>query len=467
MKSRVCLDAELAGDWRYSLEMHMKTPQTPPDLSSILRQLSEEPLQLARILNLQQRLDFVDEYLHWDELRRRKAPEGLTHRQWWLVLKFSRNAGTRQLELRDLSGRPFRFSMVEAVQERLEPISRQGSGKLQLPEDVFNRDMRDRYIVRSLVEEAITSSQLEGAATTRLVAKEMLRSQRRPRDTGERMILNNYHAMEYIRSIGREPMNEERLLEVHRRVTTGTLDCPDYEGRFRTAQDNPVAVSTLYNEVYHTAPPAEELPGRIRAMLEFANGKDSRRYVHPVVRAIILHFWLAYDHPFMDGNGRTARALFYWAMLNQGYWVFEFISISQIIKKAPAKYERAFLYSETDDNDLTYFIVYHLDVIDRALEELFAVVERKTQALRETESMMRSAAGFNYRQLALLSHALRHPGAVYSAQSHRTSHNVTDQTARNDLYALCRKGLLIGRKKGRTTYYHPAEDLEAKLRQQE
>jgi Fic family protein len=73
---------------------------------------------------------------------------------------------------------------------------------------------------------------------------------------------------------------------------------------------------------------------------------------------------LGYDHPFLDGNGRTARALFYWAAANNGYWLMEFISISQIIKQSPAQYGKSFLYSEYDENDVTYFIVHQLSVID-------------------------------------------------------------------------------------------------------
>ena len=92
--------------------------------------------------------------------------------------------------------------------------------------------------------------------------------------------------------------------------------------------------------------------------------------MHPAIRAIILHFWLAYDHPFIDGNGRTARALFYWLMLRHGYWLFEFISISEIILKAPVQYGEAFLYTETDQNDLTYFIIHQTEVIRKSMQSL-------------------------------------------------------------------------------------------------
>jgi Fic family protein len=182
-----------------------------------------------------------------------------------------------------------------------------------------------------------------------------------------------------------------------------------------------------------------------------------------VIRAIILHFWLAYDHPFVDGNGRTARALFYWLMLRHNFWLFEFISISQIIRKAPIKYGRAFLYTETDDNDLTYFILYHLDVIRRAIKELHEYIKRKTEKLQALERELRGIVVLNHRERSLINHALRHPHQRYTFKSHQTSHNVVYQTARNDLLDLERRGLLISQKIGKTWYFTPVGELEEKL----
>ena len=334
------------------------------------------------------------------------------------------------------------------------------------PTDIASSDMRDRYIVHSLIEEAITSSQLEGAATTRVVAKDMIRSGRAPRDRGEQMILNNYLAMERIRALKDRPLDEELVLELHRILTDQAMDDPSTVGRFRRPEE-PVRVEDVYNEVLHEPPPAGEIPGRFAAMCDFANGKTPAFFIHPVIRAIILHFWLAYDHPFVDGNGRCARALFYWSMLRQGAWVCEFVSISQLIRKAPARYGRAFLYVETDQNDLTYFILYHLEVLRRAFEELKAYIARKAADLRETEKLVRSSALFNHRQLALLSHALRHPDQRYTIQSHRASHNVVYQTARTDLLDLERRGLLTKRRLGKLLAFTPAEGLEEKLKKAE
>ena len=185
--------------------------------------------------------------------------------------------------------------------------------------------------------------------------------------------------------------------------------------------------------------------------------------MHPVVRAIILHFWLAYDHPFVDGNGRTARALFYWSMLRQGYWLFEFISISHILRQAPAKYARAFLYAETDDNDLTYFVVHQADVIHRAICALHEYVGKKAEEVKQSERMLRAWGHLNHRQTALLAHAMRHPGATYTVWGHQNSHMVVNQTARQDLLGLVAKGLLEQGKRGKARVFWPPVDLRKRI----
>ena len=178
----------------------------------------------------------------------------------------------------------------------------------------------------------------------------------------------------------------------------------------------------------------------------------------------MLHFWLGYDHPFVDGNGRTARALFYWAMLRQQYWLFEFISISDILNKAPAKYYRSFLYTETDDNDLTYFLVHQAEVIHRAIDSLHAYIDRKTTEVREGESILRGWDTLNYRQVALISHALRHPGSVYTVEGHQRSHAVAYDTARRDLLDLEQQQLMVKGKRGRAMVFRAPPDLAERIK---
>jgi Fic family protein len=197
-------------------------------------------------------------------------------------------------------------------------------------------EMRDRYLISSLIEESITSSQMEGASTTRQVASDMLRSGREPRTKSEWMILNNYRAMEFIRSQREDELTPAVVCELQRILTENTLDDHDDAGRLQRPGDARVNVlDNTDGTTLHTPPRAEELPKRLALLCDFANGKTKTKgYLPPIVRAILLHFMLAYDHPFVDGNGRTARALFYWSMLHQGYGLAEFLSISRVIKRA-------------------------------------------------------------------------------------------------------------------------------------
>lgn len=401
-------------------------------------------------------------YLHWDKLRRYSPPAGLNHREWWLILKLSRADSLKPIGLKDKAGRPFRFMVPDLVQEELHQIDLGAGGLVGIPEPITNPQTRDRYLVSSLMEEAITSSQLEGALTTREVARDMIRSGRKPRDTSEQMIFNNFITMQRIRTLKGSPLTPDLVFQIHRWVTEKTLDDPTAAGRCRRPDEKRV-VADDYGEVYHDPPPAVELEERMVDMCAFANGETPGYFVHPAVRAIILHFWLAYDHPFVDGNGRTARALFYWAMLHHNYWLFEYISISNILRKAPARYGRSFLHTETDDNDLTYFLIAQTRVIRQAIRELHGYIEKKTAELRDVESHLRALELFNHRQIEVIRHSLKHPTRRHTFASHQKSHGIAYQTARTDLLSLAARGVLEMRKRGRQMTFIVPADIDERL----
>lgn len=442
----------------------MRIPKTPPEFGMLLREASEKNRLLA-VIQLRGTLAQT-EYLHWDKLRHLKPPEGFSAKEWWLGTKLQRLSGLRLLPLEDKGKNPFQFGVPEFVQRELHEIDVGAGGSLGLPEPIANPQTRDHYLIRSLIEEAITSSQLEGAVTTREVAKEMIRTGRPPRDTSERMILNNFLTMQEIVRLKETPLSASLVLQIHKLVTEKTLENPSASGRLRRPDEVRVVGDDL-GRVFHEPPAASELDERLNAMCEFANGKTPDFFVHPVIRAIILHFWLAYDHPFVDGNGRTARALFYWQMLHERYWLFEFISISNILRKAPAQYGLSFLYTETDDNDLTYFIIAQSKVIRKAIEELHAYVDRKTAEVRQVELQLRALSSFNHRQADLIRHALKHPYQEYTIAGHGKSHNVVYQTARTDLLVLARHGVLEQATRGKKMVFSAPPDLAERLKSME
>lgn len=448
----------------------MRVPVTPPSVASLLAR-SEDTGRMHRVLEAGALRPTVDgKYLHWDKVLHLDPPEGLSREDWWVAIKMARLPLHRTVPLLDRKGEPFRFALADPVLELGSGIDRDASGRIEVSEQVTSPELRDRYLVTSLIEEAASSSILEGAATTVQRAKEMIRSGREPRDRGERMVLNNYIAMRRIQELVERELTVDLVLDLHRTVTEDTLGDPGAGGRLRRPGDREDAIVVTDRSdgtTLHVPPDAAELPDRVRRMCDFANSESGDPYVPPVVRAIILHFWLAYDHPFVDGNGRTARALFYWSMLRQGYWLISFVSISRLLTRAPARYARSFLYTETDDNDLTYFILYQLEVLRRAIDELHEFLARKTREIRAVERVLKPSVGLNHRQLALLGHALRHPDARYTIGSHQRSHDVVYQTARTDLHDLSDRALLDRRKIGRRYVYSPPSDLVERLQRLE
>lgn len=402
-------------------------------------------------------------YLHWEELRHRPAPEGVTHEEWWLTVLFARSTIKRNIALTDPAGKPFSYCLPPPLLEKLHRLDKSCAGHVALPDPILNENTRDRFLVNSLVEEAITSSQLEGASTTRQAASQMLRSGRSPQDKDERMILNNFRAMQHVRSMGE--LSPAAVLELHEIVTADTLIRAEDAGRLQAAGDRRVVVQDHRSQsVLHTPPPADQLEARMSAMCEFANATEKDEFTHPLVKAIILHFWLAYDHPFVDGNGRAARALFYWSALRSGYWLLELTSISRILKRAPARYSRSFLFTESDHNDLTYFIDAQLTVLAKAVSELEHYIKKKVDQTRQAEELLREKIPLNHRQLALLGHALRHPGKAYTIASHQNSHRVVYATARSDLLDLAQAGLLSKQKRnGKTLEFVAPSDLVQRI----
>lgn len=444
----------------------MKLPVAPPSWNDLVARNRD---QLGSILSRHLGPEVKGKYEHWDHLRHLTPPEGLTVEQWWLGIKFARITLQRRLPLADKAQQPFTVALSDGVQRQLFLVARDAAGALRGEEQIQSDTLRERYLVRSLMEEAMTSAQLEGAATTTLVAKDMLRSGRQPRDYGERMIWNNYAAMRELKTWRQRPLTPDAIFEMHRMLTDGTLEDAGSAGRLRRA-DEDIVVEDETGQVLHVPPPARELPARMRALCDFANqGDDDEHFIHPVVRAILIHFQIAYDHPFCDGNGRAARALFYWSMLRAGFWMAEYLSISSILRQAPAQYMRSYLYTESDSSDATYFVSHQLDVLLKAIEGVHQYIARKQRDHADAEALLKPgsklARRLNHRQRALLLNALKNPDKPYTIEVHRRTHDTAYQTARADLLGLVEAGLMKQYRQGKAYVFVAHPKLGGKLRQ--
>lgn len=439
----------------------MRPLQTPPKIDNIT---DSSPLP-QELLSAVTSPVVKGKYLHWDKLRRKIVPDGVhDSKEWWRAIKYHRQVQRKLIPLNDVKGSPFSYSLVDSIYEKHVRIDAHARDLMSVSNRYGETDITKHYLVQSLSEEAITSSQMEGASTTRDVAREMILNQRDARNTDERMILNNYRTMEFVCDIQDEPLTPELILELHARISKHTLNDENRSGRYRESADRIVVQDTLTGEILHTPPKAETLEAQMAALCAFANGTEPGYFVHPVIRSIVIHFWLAYVHPFVDGNGRVARALYYWSMLHHGYWLFRYVSISRILKMEQRKYSDAFLCTESDDNDLNYFITHQLDVMERAMQDLLKHVERTADQSAQLGRELERLAEFNPRQRALLERALRHPDQPYSIKGHQKTHDVAYASARSDLLTLAELGLVRQYKVGRAMHFVPVADLREKLR---
>ena len=458
----------------------MKKPPAPPPLREdripqLMQHIFRHPALVQAVVDNQ------GHYLHWDQFRHKQPPDGLTIEDYWHCVKILRATKRQLLPLSDEKGKLFFFSLVDPLSEFLHDLDMDGGGFLRTTGEM-RPDVGGYggYLVGSLMEEAIHSSLLEGASVTRRDARAMLREKLPPQTPDERMILNNYQAIERVRELvaGKEPLTIEMIKELHRVLTADVMNASDC-GRIRDCDDDDKkgefgVYDESDNEMVHRPPPWRDLPARLQRLCDFANEKKPDKaelnesgFIHPAVRAIALHFLFAYEHPFMDGNGRTARALFYWSMLRSDYWMIQYVSISEIIKRSPSSYYRAFLRTESDENDLTYFVLQQVDVIRKAMDAFRGYVSRRQSQVSGVRSILQGSAArdmFNLRQLDVLGDAVSKPRSVYTIKAHQSRQSVSYQTARSDLLFLASKGLLRQGKSGKAFVFEAADNLERKLR---
>jgi len=431
----------------------MKIPESPPSLP----QDYSYGKVLDELINIGKFWDLFEinnnQYPYWDKWKYIAKDWKYDPQKLWAAVQSNRHGNT----LRLVGNYEFRLNTPSVMQEYLHDFDMNLGGTMQGDGIIPNQE-KDRYLLSSLMEEAIASSQLEGAVTTRKLAKEMLESNRKPRNESEQMILNNYEGMKWIVANKDRPIIIENILELHGIITKNTLASTEEEGAFRT-DDNINIVDVQTGEIVHYPPSHEHLAQLMNAFCDFANDNQSARFfIHPIAKGIILHFFLGFIHPFSDGNGRTARTIFYWYLIKKGYWLIEYMSVSRIILEAKAQYARAYLHTELDNNDLTYFILYNLQCIKTALEDLRKYIGRKTQEKKRSITLLRNTH-FNERQIRLLQEILHDQTSNYSVNQLEQWFKVSNQTVRNDLNELVNIGLLEFRKAGKQLLYFPVKDF--------
>jgi Fic family protein len=445
--------------------------KSPPSFSSLMGRIP--PQAYVPLMPKYRATDAKGRYLHWHEFRWR-VEQGDDEQAAWLATQFSRRIIRENLpQLQAEADRHFSYCVPSSLNAILHHIDTMTGGGLAIGGRSFvSSRVNNQYLVKTLMmEEAITSSQLEGASTTRKVAKDMLRNGLQPKDKSQQMIFNNFRLMKQAVAVKDDDLSIDLILDLHSIATDDAIENQAVPGELR--QDNNIFISDLYNEIAHQPPHWESIEARLNELCEFANtnhdGLNSNNFIHPIIKAVILHFMLGYIHPFGDGNGRTARALFYWYVLKSGYWLFEYVSISRFIQEKRSAYDTAFIYTETDDFDVTYFLYNQLGVIRKAVSALHEYLDNKQKEYYEFLSWIDHSLvtrKLKPGQLAILKEAVREPGKEFTAKQVAVDFDITANTARTYLNGLVAADLLVAAKSknGKLLRYLAPATLRDKLK---
>lgn len=392
------------------------------------------------------------EYLFWSKVKHKPIPKGLTREEFWACVKFIRKAQSQRSPIISEKKDRFTWLKLPELDEFLHDVDLNMGGNLFHGADMDEKS-KYRFISRGIMEEAIASSQLEGANTTRRVAKKLLLEGRKPVSESEIMIVNNHEAMQAVETTYKsQEINLESIFELHTILTKDIL--PENEqGRFRTDEDKIVVDDKVRGHIYHIAPKMSFVEKEMDKFVAFANDKSGGSFTHPIIKAIMLHFWIAYLHPFVDGNGRLARLLFYWYLLKRDYWAFSYLPISKVIKKSVTAYGQAYIYTEQDDYDLTYFIDYNIQKIKLAIKEFEGYLEKKGKENARMNKITRNTHRFNPRQIQLLQFLSQKAGETTNVKAHTTIYKVTKATAIKDIKELVRAGFITPNRMGKYINY--------------
>ncbi|WP_018341819.1 Fic family protein [Cytophaga aurantiaca] len=407
----------------------MKKPEAAPTWYK--RELFDEAIKTKNEEDLDSLISKInDQYLYWDKIKYQKTEQNIAPEILWTITKLSRRLNAKKLQF---GGYSFYYNVTDKIQKGLHEFDLNIGGTLG-SQGVIPEEDKKRYLISSIMEEAIASSQIEGAVTTRKKAKEMLRKNAKPKNKSEQMIMNNYTTIKHIVDLKNEPITEELLCEIHRLITKDTLDNVSDEGCYRDNNDVNV-VDIIDGEIIYTPPTFDKVPHLMQDVFNFFNHVDKDKFIHPIIKACVLHFMIGFIHPFVDGNGRTARALFYWYLLRNGYWLTEYLSISRLIVKSKTQYAQAYLYSEIDENDVTYFIDYKIKTMDLAFQDLKKYIQRKINEKKQLINFQK-LKGINERQAIILKWIYEDPDVIFSVKEIEVRFNISNQTARADLLAL-------------------------------
>lgn len=377
-------------------------------------------------------------YVHWDKFKDMPLPVEGSRQDIWEQVTSEREQGfTRKLSIGDTGIKWWISNSMEAQLHSLDIGLAGGRGMEALQESKHIH----RHKTNALVDESIASALLAGAVVSKKTAKEMLLKKRSPQNTDEQICINIYRSLQLASSKKEAPLTDTLLLQLHQALTKDTIKLKGI-GQYRT--NNKVDTSLIDALAGYKPVDARLVAPLMETVFDLYNNDAAPFFIHPLVKAGIIHYLVVTIRPFKDANGRMARLLAQMYLLKKDYWVAAFISVSNVISKLRPQYHKSIVQSQTDANNTGYFIQFYIQSVQMAYKSLRDFV------LRISREKARTAAnklpGYNERQTAVLQWLKEDAEKVVTIRELRSIYGISKETARTDLTALVNKGWI--------KYYH-------------
>lgn len=269
------------------------------------------------------------------------------------------------------------------------------------------------------------------------------------RDRDIQEVINYRNVLKFIDQIASQigPGNPyvltiDTILEIHR-IAVEKILAFEQSGHFRFRQV--VVKNTQTGAISYTPPPAAEIPYLVEDLVSWINS-DEVKEMHPVIKAGIIHYELARIHPFVDGNGRTARAVATLVMFLDGYDIRKFFALEEYFDQNPMDYyvtlqavsnQRVL---DTHDRDLTPWLEYFVKGVAIELNTVKERVKRISADARVKDKLGEQVE-LNERQMMIMEYLHRYK-QMQNKDFRKIFPDFSDDTVLREIRFLKKKGLI-------------------------
>ncbi len=294
---------------------------------------------------------------------------------------------------------------------------------------------REEAIVRTVHH----GTHIEGNELNKTEAEQVLAGGKivgRDRDIQE--VLNYRNVLKFIEGYDKPQITEEAIKHIHE-LTTHRLLADELVGEYRKTQV--VVKNSATGEITFRPPPAVEVPFLLISFLEWLNqttGDD----VHTALKAGITHYEVVRVHPFLDGNGRVARATATLVLFKEGYDIKRFFALEEYYDREPMVYYEALQSVGKADGNLNVWLEYFIEGLAIELTRIKEKVKGLSTDLKIKKSLGGQQISLSERQIKIIEY-IQESGFLQNKAFFELFPMVSEDTVLRELKDLLKKGIVI------------------------